>query len=508
MPTFTAFLNLTLPELNEFVDSWNEPNNQNFEDIDDWTEELHANLVAAGSGSTWASLRGTKSSLAARLDVSILADGTIDVSSSQDILDMATSAYRGGFSNPRDRLNDGDREPYDADQPTADGRFSPPTISGPSEGFPHSELDAGIAMRSADYSLLGPQGDASPYRPWAPGRVFGGAALTAGAAGQVRFNAAGVPEIFNIDGYIFRLREDIIFEYAALAGLNVNDFVWIYLERIESNYNTPAFKYSEPGGAPAAKDLRKLKTGGDGVTSNSTFSSITAAWDTLPFKVKEGDILRITSGGAAGDYVIDALDGSTPNTKLTIKGVFKAGVSGAPFEIIDNAMPHIGAAISVSVPSDETSQPPVVAGRVYIGRVLHLGGPPNPVVTFAQGGVFDTGWLDAPTFPLDINHNLGALPTHAEIWCRVDSTSRIYRPLVRRQLVTNFDEGNTTVDSGDTKFDELLLPSMWINSSAVTARVDLLNATADPARPEAMFTDDSPADVIAANGEIRVIFRR
>ena len=69
MPAFTDFLNLSLPAFGEFVDSWNEPANQNFEDIDNWTEELHDNLVSGGTGSTWAALRGTLNSLAERLDV-------------------------------------------------------------------------------------------------------------------------------------------------------------------------------------------------------------------------------------------------------------------------------------------------------------------------------------------------------------------------------------------------------------------------------------------------------
>ena len=60
MPQYSSFLNLTLPELNEFVDSWNEPINQNFEDIDDWVKDLHDNLVATGTGSVWASLRGSQ----------------------------------------------------------------------------------------------------------------------------------------------------------------------------------------------------------------------------------------------------------------------------------------------------------------------------------------------------------------------------------------------------------------------------------------------------------------
>ena len=79
MPKQTNFLNLILPEKNEFVDSWNEPVNQNSEDLDNFLEDLHDSLVAVSSTSTWAALRGSLDSLAERLNVSINADGTIDI---------------------------------------------------------------------------------------------------------------------------------------------------------------------------------------------------------------------------------------------------------------------------------------------------------------------------------------------------------------------------------------------------------------------------------------------
>ena len=40
MPTSTTFLNLTLPELNEFVDSWHTVVNGNMETLDDFLDDL------------------------------------------------------------------------------------------------------------------------------------------------------------------------------------------------------------------------------------------------------------------------------------------------------------------------------------------------------------------------------------------------------------------------------------------------------------------------------------
>jgi len=510
MPTYSNFLNLTLPELGEFVDSWNEPNNANFETIDNWTEDLYNNLVGVGSGSTWAALRGTAASLSARLAVAINPDGTVNIAASSDLIALATSAYRGQFADPATRLDDGDKEVYGAGQPVPDGRFAPMLPAGPSAGFPHADLDASMALRSADFGAETSKPISSPHRPWAPGLITGGAGslLTApGGTDQVQLNAATVPAIFNIDGYVFRIREDIVFDYSAIAP-GVGDYVWIYVERKEANYNDANFLYSEPGGTPAAKDLRILRSGADGTTSNSTFTVGSGTFNTLPFRVKEGDILRITSGGAAGDYVIDALDGVTPNTKLTIKGIFKDNLGPTvPYQIIDNAMPNIGAAVSTTDPTQPYNPPPFEEGRVYIGRVLSTGGVPSNLVTFTKGGVFDSGWQSA-VFPLDVPHDLGVIPSSIEIWVRVDGASRAYRPLVQRQIVVDFDETPSTVDPGDAKKTTLLVPSLFVNTDEIEATVDILNASPDvPGQTvDALFTDALGVDQAA--DEIRVICRR
>jgi hypothetical protein len=514
MPKFTAFLNLTLPELNEFVDSWNEPLNQNFEDLDDWLSELSDNLVGTGSGSTWSSLRGSLANLSDRLAVSIQPDGSIDVSGSSDILDMATSATRGSFSNPRDRLNDMDREIYEARQPVADGRFVAMAPGGPSAGFPYEELDAGIALRSADFGRTAAEPISSPQRPWAPGLINGGGSplITSGGGTNRALLDGTTPAVFNIDGYIFRIREQILFDFASIPGLAPSDYVWLYVSRNETSYNNAIFKYSEAGGTPVAKDLRKLKTGADGVTSGSTFTSASGTWNTAPFTIKEGDVLVVETGAAAGEYVIDALDGTTPNIKLTIKGAFKAAGAGLTYHIYDRFMPNIGAAIASTNPNLATSRPPSADGRVYIGRV-QAGAPITSLITFTKGGVYDSGWVVLPAavsfIPQTFAHNLGAIPSSVEVWVRLDNLSRAYRPLVRRDVLTHFDDGNATVEPTDAKKTTLLMPSMYEHCSEVDVTVDLLSDSpdSDPTpQPSAYFTDSGGTD--QTSGEIRVIARR
>lgn len=517
MPKYTNFLNLTLPELGEFVDSWDSPNNANFETLDDWTESLHDNLVAgiAGTGATWAGLRGSHDSLEERLAISINPDGTVNISGSQDILDMATSAYKGSFSGPADRLDDVDREVYEAGSPIVDSRFTPFNVAnGPSAGFPRAELDNSIALRAADYGGISPEAPFGPHIPWAPGLVSGGAGtllVDAGVADRMMLSVPSGPAIFNIDGYIFRLRETLLFDYSGITAA-VGEYVWLYIERTDGNYGDANFKYSESGGTPVAKDLRVLKSGtADGTTSASLFTTTGGTFNSQPFPVKEGDILSILSGGAAGDYVIDSV-GS--DLQLSIKGTFKADVGPSlNYEIIDNSMPNVGAVVPLTSPTDPASVPPLAEGRVYIGRLLvPASGPPVTFVSFTRGGVYDSGWLDitdmATDFPLDEDHNLGVPPTSVEIWVRESSSARAFRPLVKRQIVADVDEGDTSLDPGDTKKTNFLVPSLYSHSSEIQTTIEAMSASPDVTGEtvNALFTNVGGTDVLT--GQIRIIVKR
>lgn len=503
MSTRTAFLDLILPELNEFINTWHSPVNQNMESIDDFCNDLYESLVGSSATATWAALRGSLASLATRLDVSINADGTIDLSASPDLLAIAVSAYTGQFSTPVNRLNDTDDRLYDSGQPAVGGRFVPIPATGPTAGFPHESIDSGIAIRAADFGANGAQPISSPQRPWAPGLMTGGGGtfITGVSDSKVQFNGLAAPAIFNIDGYVFRLREDILFDYALLTPI-VNQYVWLFIDRIEGNYNNANFRY---GTAVAAKDLRRLQSGaGTGQTSGSVFQAPGALFNTaLIGRIKSGDVLVIDSGAAAGEYAIDVLDGITPDIKLTIKGTFKANLSGLTWHIQDNWHPNLGAVITGT---DPTVRPAFVAGRVYIGRVKHqVAAAPIEVVTFTAGGVYDSGWI-VPTFPQTLPHNLGALPSSVDVWVRENSASHAYRPLVRRQVLTNFDTVNAVVDPGDPKTAILLFPSLFVHTTEVSVITDLLNATTDPLKPVAFFTDSAGIDKVA--GEMRIVARR
>lgn len=512
MPKYTAFLELALPEFNEFRNSWHTVVNQNMEDVDDFCKDLHAALVGTGSSSMWTDLIGSMDSLAERLAVSLEDDGTIDITGTPGIMDMATSAVKGGFTTPSGRLNDGDFEIFDSRQPMVGARFTPIPTAGPSAAFPPAAgIDPGIAFRAADFSARTGRPHASPPTPFAPGLVMGGAnpLITGLGVGQVRITADAPAAVFNIDGYVFRLREILDLDWTLLAPAN-NAYVWIFVDRNEGTYNNANFKYSAPsGGAFATKDLRKLQSGtGTGTTSGSTFTATGTLFNTAAFgKVKEGDTLVITSGAAQGRYVVNALDGTTPDTKLTVRGTMPTSAN-INWYIEDKACPNVGAVVTDTT---TTTLPPFVAGRVYIARAQHqTGGAPINIVTFAAGGVHDSGWttVDASAdFPLTVTHNLGVVPSQIEIWCRASaSAAEIYEPYVQRTVVTDVDTSNTSLDPGDITTAVLLFRSLVARSSELATVVRLQNATTTPSKPAALFTDSGGTDVTV--GQIRVIARR
>lgn len=495
MAKFTEHLGLTLPELNEFVNSWNTPLNENLETLDDYLKILEADLVGAGSSSgTWSLLKGTHTNLANRLAVSLNPDGTVDLSSSPEISDIATSNYRGQFPTPVDRLEGLDAEVYDTSQPFGGTRFAPGL---PSAGFPKQSIGDASAFRARDFGADAGEFLASPGKPYSPGLVTGGdpALISSGAIGQFTLNVSGSPAIFNIDGYLFRLREGIKVDYSNLSPAN-NEWVWVYVERDDTGYTGSTFLYDTPAGSSFVdKDLRRLRSGtGDGVTSGSTFTVSGQTFNAIPFEVKPGDLLVVSSGAAAGSYVIDSVDGPE---QLTIKGIFRDDLSGVTWYILDDAFPNIGAEIPGASPTLSSSRPSFVAGRVYIGRIQHqTGGPGINAVTFTRGGVYDSGWsaVDAGAdFPKTFSHNLGVVPSRVEIWVREASTDPAYRPMVRRQIQT--DDTPT--------YATLLLPSMQPRFTEASAIVDLLNTSTVPAVGPSLFTDTAGSEV--AVGEMRVV---
>lgn len=502
----TDYLELVLPELNEFINSWNGPVNQNMESIDDFCSDLYESLVGTSATATWSSLRGTHGSLADRLDVSLNPDGTLDLSSSPGLTEIGVSAYHGKFDTPVKRLNDTDGRIHESGTPQPLDRFIP-TVPPAATSTVHGALDDGIALRTRDFST----GLGAVPMPWTPGLMTGGDSPLlsgSGTPGVVQINVSGPPAVFNIDGYVFRIRETIQLDYSALPGLAPLDYVWIYVDRNESAYADTTFKFKSTGaGTFAHKDLRKLKLGTGGAVSNplSVGTFVAPSGSNLNVAlgaVSPDDILVIEgTGPAAGEYAINAL-GSPADTTLTIKGLFPSSPGGLTWHVLDKWHPGIGAArVALS-----TDAPPIVPGRVYIGRVQHQAAlPPAPCVSWQRGGVFDSGWtladsLDPGPGTMGFSHNLGSIPSSVEVWVRAGATGEAHRPLVQRTVVTDTAGPDTAI---------LMFPSVRIRSSETTVSVHLpLNSTTSPLKAQALFTDSTGTDRTATGNYIRVIAKR
>lgn len=490
MPGTTSFLNLTLPELNEFVNSWHTPVNQNMELVDDWLSDLYQSLVGSSSTSTWAGLRGSLASLAARLNVSINDDGTVDLSAAEDLVQLAESKTEGAFSTMHERFEQADFERFNARPGFSDSRFSVDGASIPATAgdYPHAELDVAMAWRARDFATGARQ---SPPRPWSPGMVSGPAnLLTSTDDDTISFQVGSEPAVFNIDGYLFRLRTTVKLDMSAISGIAQDNYVWLYVERDDAAYNSLSTNFQYDDGA---KDLRRLQGGtANGSTSGTVFECTAATFQTGIGAVAPGDVLVIENGLSAGSYVVDSV---TSGTQLAIKGSFPAVVGGATWYVWDAAHPNLGGAVV----ADADTLPSAADGRVYVGRCQYRpGGSPTPgsILTFTPNGVYDSGWVAKGSGDLgnnmDFSHNLGLLPTELDVWVR-DATApeRIYQPLIKRTLVTDSDPSEVQAT--------LMLPSMEMSATLLQVRLKTVGG--------AFFTDTGSTDV-TDNVEIRVIARR
>jgi hypothetical protein len=524
MPNVSAFLKLILPLFGEFQDSWDQVLDQNFESLDDHLADLRRALLtgtqAQRASADYSALVGSLYNLASRLNVSINPDGTLNLQNSPTIAALGSSATNGddylgtGSPNnsPRLRFDFSDLEIWNARSPLSAARFNPAaTVRG--------LLDDGLAVRARDGGAMDASRPiSSPDRSFVSGLVQGPENFLSGVSpNQVKFDASpGVPSswpAFNIDGYVFRIRQGIVLDLSTdISGtaLNPGDIVYLYVSRVDYKNTNCRSKLATDPGAPQQRDLRRLQAGSDGVISGKTLSSASAnfqgsatQWTVLP-----GDILVIDSGAAAGSYVIGSVP--SPNT-VTIVGAFKAdGLSGQAWHIQDDAHPNVGC---VKV-ADATTDPPFVPGRVYVGRgqlnfssFQAVGGAPFSKVAFPLSGVFDSGWqnVTVSSFPMVFEHNLGMLPSHVEVWVRDSLTGEAFQPFSLRSFVVDFDTTSPQVSANSPKKATLRIPSMYWHSTRQRTEVHL-SASAPNAAAELFTKDDDTTHV--TSGQIRLIARR
>lgn len=488
----TTFLELIVPAHNEFPDSWDQPMNANFETLDDFIAALRAKLDGgSATDTTYSALVGTMATLAARLAVSINPDGTVNVGTSPDLVAMTKSKSNGTYATPAARM---DAEALEMHQVRA--RVLGTRTDGAATSL--GDLDVALAARFGrkqgdtifDSLSAGVQ---SPMRSFAPNVVVDGPLnhVTTTGAGTVVVDGDPTPIVANVDGHLFRVRHNIELDIGGAPTPPANgDTVYIYLER--GNYNGANHKYLRPGfgGPSAASDLRVLQSGTDGSNTGTSFTAASGLFGPGSRQAAAGDILRITGGGNAGDYVVESV---SSNTTLVLKTAPPSNLAGMTWELRDEMAPNIG---FVAVAAG--TLPTGVAGRVYIAEATFATGPLlSNLVVYAKNGVFVHSALGvvAPGANIDIltiNHNLGALPTSVEVFCSpagsyTDTTAE-YPPMVLRNL-------------GDGAVPIRLPSMMW----RVTRKQIILRFV-DPDATKAFYHDVGGTPVTTAN--LRVVARR
>lgn len=485
MASLSSFLQMILPGTGEFPNTWGTVTNQNLQTIDQFLQVLRSKLDGGtATDVTYGSLVGGLSTLAARLNVSINADGTLNISATPDVVALATSIVYGQQATPTARFVLSDRELFDARARALGARYTPGSTSAGS-------LDTGLAVRSARFNgtVAGfddaAAGVQTPIRSFTANTVSDGPAnyLTTAGAGIVTMAGSGTPVLTNIDGYVFRTRYDVALDVGGSPSPpTAGQTIYIFAQR--SDYNDATFVYRRFGAVVStAQDLRVLQGGSDGVSSGSTFTSATGLFTTRG--VQPGDVLTITGGANAGDYLVSSV-GS--DTTITMVSPFPANISAMTWSIGDKLTPNVG-----FVAVTPGTNPPYVAGRVYLGEASFGAGPTiTGLIVYAKNGIFEgiqTGLTAAGSFPVTFNHNLGALPSSVHVYASATGTAGA----TEYALQAKHDPGNAQLIRIPT-----VVPKITRNTITLTM--------VDPEATKRLYTDETGSD--ATSGAIRVVVRR
>jgi len=527
MATKTSYLELTMPENGEYVDSWDKPLNANMETIDDHMKNLRDDLVGS-TGST--STLGTPD-LDTRLNAAMDATGKLKLDSSESFTDLQDSKVyaRSGSSSASERVSDRfenvENEVVGSRCGTHVDRY----------GNSEPSAESGIAQLGAMY---GNRSDAiqSPVNGASPNCVIDGPSeapvphsplhVMATAPSEIIINGGSIPVVYNIDGHIFRADGEYTLDISASgSGPLAAGTYHLWVSRMSSDYGSGGVaklkKYAGQNlGGSFKLETRIIPThashradspswAGPGsaysldpvngqVTSGlSKFESATAEFNS--YGVKGGDILVVTSpSSVAGEYVIDSV---VSNTELHTTVDFHVTVSGINFHVERRTMPAFG----YDGPSTHPSYSP---GKVFIGTFAVDGsGHITDLKSHAFGGLYDTGWMDLATafsFGISRNHFLGVQPSTVDVMLRRSndpSAVVIFNPTTKID-VQHADSAGGTAWGVYT----LTVPAITVTANNDTYTVDLTNPLISLSK--AFFDNGAYKSSTEAGYQIRIIARR
>lgn len=528
MSTKTDHLSLTLPANGEYVDSWEQPINENFELVDDNAKAVKEDLVGASGATT--DLGGSIGDLLGRLAVGINTDGTlksdqIDLGANEDyhILKDSKVFARSSASIPADtpaenilkirhRLDQAEIELARLRMGTTTNRFGtaldPEAVSGAALASAYHGGQSVTELVLADRGFTpncvvsGPGNVGPPYVPTHLDPSSVGDSLLV-------IDGTSEPIIYNIDGYLFRIDTLLQIDVGA-DGHNLfpsGGTQYVYVSREESDYIAGNYfkYYGSTFTATADIDPRKVPThesqreasptdpsDGSITADAATFTSATAQFQT--FDVKDGDILVIAGSPdstVAGEYVIK---GVNSETELSMYSTFAASLSSLGFYIKRPTIPTF--TFSPTLAHSD--------GKVCIGQItIDASNDITAVVPFAYNGIYDTGWIDCNLFTYSAAvHYLGVAPSKFDLILKKKAGNQdvFYNPQIRVYTESIDNEIGGPFAVGATWMDGISL-----SATATTFTVTNLDVLGTGAM---FYADGTFIDNTATGYQLRAILRR
>lgn len=314
MATKTPFLELLLPELGEYRDTWHAPLNDNLITVDAAIQSVTEEVINARQG---------KTSLLAYLQVSINNDGTLKAA--PEVVKARNSfvyGQRDPVSNAlftlKDRLNQVDKEVWA-------GR----------EG--QTSLLEALASRETQITsmILTGTKNVNGYPTW----------LSYSAA-NVIVNGVGTPIWMMIDGKQCRVRTQKNITLTGSAGMK-----YIYAQ-----YSATGAQVVDGDSASPPPAAANGTTSIDINSEATLFTDVTR--DFTSEDVQPGDLLTLLTGSDAGEYLIKEVAPGGVLTQLKIVGIFPVGgLSSIDYTIADR--------LGVTLGFDTALSP--ATGKLYIG---------------------------------------------------------------------------------------------------------------------------------------------
>lgn len=361
MASRTDFLKLILPGRGEYVDTWDEPFNEDMQKIENFSASVNQELSEARKNFT---------TLGEFLSTAHYNDGTLKPTAE---VARARNSYIYGNKNADGEANTLSQHHEYMDKEIWRAR----------EGI--DTLRSAFARRQLPFSnmILSGSKDGDGYPTW-----LSFADKVATIRGDLE------PLYLMVDGKICRIRTSSDIDMASAS-----DDTWYYLYAefqetgvIRVDGNTESSPPDDPSGITSHN-----------LDSEAKLFSDVAHPDWTIEDVMEGDVLTLTDSQDKGEYIIKDAGTSDP-TKLEIIGLFPVGgVSSINYEIRDPLAVTLGyAAVKTEV-----------EGRIYIGEAYLTSGAISEVRPYHFRDIFVGEWRKVDvsgspgTFTEIYEHNLG-----------------------------------------------------------------------------------------------------